>query len=160
MLGLFDFPEATQSAPGPRRHDVDAAADFPDERRVHAEPGRGGGENRGDGDGRSRADRPVVSPDSRARPDGRRDEERAGVSAERARCSATRRSCCRPTRRFSFHEVETDAPGNDRDAGRRPRHRRAGWSCLRACRGATFHAAGLGNYRRAGAARQRRSTSS
>ena len=67
---------------GSRGHDHDAAADFRDEQRVRPEPRGGGGENRGGGDRRSRTGGPVVSPHSRARPDGRRDEERAGVSAE------------------------------------------------------------------------------
>ena len=42
----------------PRCHDDDAAADFPDEQRVHPEPGRGGGENRRE----RRPERPNRSP--------------------------------------------------------------------------------------------------
>src|SRR5262249_38716308 len=49
---------------------------------VHPEPGRGGGEVGGKGDGGGRADRPVVSQDSLSRSDGGRDEERAGLPAE------------------------------------------------------------------------------
>ena len=94
-----------------------------------------------------------------ARDPRRRDEERARVSAERARCSAMRRSCCRPTRRFSFHELEADAAGNDRSAGRRPRCRRAGRAVCRHVeeRGPR---GGPGQLSRTGAAGRRPSTSS
>ena len=73
MLGLFDFPEATQTAPGRDVTTSTLQQIFLMNGAVHAEPGRGGGENGGDGDRRGRAGGPAVSPDSGARSHAGRD---------------------------------------------------------------------------------------
>jgi hypothetical protein len=82
MLGLFDFPEATQTAPG---RDVTTST----LQQIYLMNGAfmqnlaaAAAKTAAAATGRGRADRPVVSPDSRPRSDRRRAEERAGVSAE------------------------------------------------------------------------------
>ncbi len=82
LMQLYDFPEATQSAPG-REVTITTLqqiflmnSEFVQNLAAEAAKSRGGG------NWRSRTGRPVVSPDSRARPDGRRDKERARISTE------------------------------------------------------------------------------
>ena len=82
LMHLYDFPDATQSAPNRDVTTTTLQQIFVMNSEFVQNLADGGGQDGGRSDRRSRAGRPVVSPDSRARSDGRRDEERARVSAE------------------------------------------------------------------------------
>ena len=82
VLALYDFPEATQTAPDRDVTTTTLQQIFLMNSAFIQNLAEAAAKTAASGDRRGRADRRAVSPDSRARSNGRRDEERAGVSAE------------------------------------------------------------------------------
>ena len=127
MLGLFDFPEATQSAPG---RDITTSTlqqiylmNGAFMQNLAEAAAKTAASATGEAEQIGVLYRRILARD----PTRRRAEERPELSAERHAAALRANPARRPTRRFFFHEDQTVAPGNARGAGWRPWHVWPGW---------------------------------